>query len=373
MVGSGSISGGINLTTSIVDIFKAYKNKADGDYNTVATEYANLDIEWIKKNGNQTISANTSWGNSTNDARNLLVLVDGNLTINSGCTLTAAARKRGMFIWVNGDCTINGTISMTSRGAVATGQRLLLLSSGGNNYEIPAVGGAGAPQKFTDGGTGYSGTSGVDTGACGGGGGGAFMKYISSAHSGAGGNGTSYSGGAASGGCAVDTSSTSSADAPNDGGAGTNGYAQTTYAPAARQAGGGAGNPGGSGATASGGSASSGSSGTGGLLVLYVTGTLTFGASGILTSVGSAGGNASGDAEDETCGGGGSGGGHIDIFYKTLSGSASYDVSGGAGGVAGGSGGRSNGGAGGAGSTRATEVSLPNLMSVVSSNFFIFF
>lgn len=130
------------MSTSIVDIFKAYKNQPDGDYNSVATEYATLDIEWVKKIGNQTISANTSWGNATADARNLLVLVKGDLTVNAGYTLTAAARKRGMFIYVNGNLTLNGTISMTARGANAAGQRLLLCNIG-SDYEVPAAGGTG--------------------------------------------------------------------------------------------------------------------------------------------------------------------------------------------------------------------------------------
>lgn len=110
-----------------------------------------------------------------------------------------------------------------------------------------------------------------------------------------------------------------------------------------------------------------GGNGTGGLLVIFVAGLITVGGSGKLESKGTAGGNSTASGTyARSVGGGGSGGGHIDLFYKTLSGSLAHDVSGGAGGT----GVTANGGAGGAGSSRATQVSLPNLFG---SNFWAFF
>lgn len=130
--------------------------------------------------------------------------------------------------------------------------------------------------------------------------------------------------------------------------------------------GGGAGNPGGTGA---GSGAQTGSSGTGGLLVIFVSGLLTIGGSGKLEAKGAAGGNSSPTTWWASAGAG-SGGGHIDVFYKTLSGSLAYDVAGGAGGYASGGQGSRQGGAGGAGSTRATQVALPNLFGGGFFNFF---
>lgn len=358
------------MATSIVDIFNTYKNESDTTADTVATEYANLDIEWVLKDGDQTISSDTSWGSATADTRNLLVLVKGNLTVDAGYTLTAAARKRGMFIYVNGDLALNGIISMTDRGASAAGARLLLLSSG-TDYEIPAAGGAGATAVSSSGSgaatvNGNSGTSGVATGACGGGGGGGALKNNGTANAGAGSAGTSYSGGTGGGGAAAYSETRTAGAGTADGGKGGNANGYTTY-----NASGGSGNPGGDKGSANAGS-HVGNDGTGGLLVVYITGTLTVGASGALHSKGKNGGNTASGAGNGAAGGG-TGGGRVDVFYSALSGSLAYDVSGGAGGVANETG-KAQGGAGGAGSTRATEISLPDLMAAAtSSNFFIFF
>lgn len=349
------------MTTSIVDIFNTYKNESDTTADSVATTYANLDIEWVVKDGNQTISANTSWGSATADTRNLLVLVKGNLTVDAGYTLTAAARKRGMFIYVNGDLNLNGIISMTARGASAAGQRLLLLSDD-SDYEIPAAGGAGGAAIVKTNGSksaGNTGTSGVATGAPGGGGSGACVQWNTgfTLTSGAGGAGTSYSGGAGGGGIAKSSGTETAGSGSSSGGAGGNG------ADGSSNAAGGSGNPGGTGT----GGTTDGLDGTGGLLVIYVTGTLTFGASGKLESNGVAGGTAT------KAGGGGTGGGRIDYFYNAVSGSPTITVTGGAGGAGTTAPDNYAGGAGGAGSSRATEVSLPDLMGSTSSNFFMFF
>jgi hypothetical protein len=341
-------TGSIQVVASGVtdDALYFLKTLSAGDHDSVATKYENLDVEMEVKSGNQTISANTSWGNVTADSRNLFVRVEGNLTVNSSCTLTAQTRKRGMFIYVEGDLILNGTISMTARGASATGQQVLLLNDG-IEYQISATGGAGAAAKTSstcvqqNGGIGTAGSDGT----AGGGGSGALTdnSVCSNLTSGAGGTATSYSGGAGGGGVACNNwgETTSAGSGSSSGGAGGDGKA--CYG---RTAGGGAGNPGG-GWTGSG-SGTSGSNGTGGLIIIYATGDVAINSGGKIESKGSSGGSVS------YAGGAGSGGGGINIFHKgSYTNSGSLDVSGGSGGS-----GTRSGGAGGAGSTRIQQSTL---------------
>ena len=65
--------------------------------------------------GTTTISSNTSL-TSTVDGP-VVVQEYGNLIINSGKTLTVSNRCQGLALYINGDLTVNGTISMTDRGA----------------------------------------------------------------------------------------------------------------------------------------------------------------------------------------------------------------------------------------------------------------
>ena len=80
-------------------------------------------------------------------AKNTVVLkVEGNLTINSGVTLTAVASSagyggpKGMIVYCTETLTNNGTISMTARGAYAKGQNVYLYKKYDGTYEfIPAM------------------------------------------------------------------------------------------------------------------------------------------------------------------------------------------------------------------------------------------
>ncbi len=86
---------------------------------------------------------------STNAKNTVVLKVDGNLTIDSGVTLTTISGTyggpKGMIIYCTGTFTNNGTISMTARGAKALGQNVYLYQKDDNKFEyIPAVGGAGA-------------------------------------------------------------------------------------------------------------------------------------------------------------------------------------------------------------------------------------
>jgi hypothetical protein len=205
-----------------------------------------------------------------------------------------------MFIYVDGTLNVNGTISMTARGAAnVPGDRILILNSGGSAYEIPAVGGAGGQERLLNESDekGKNGSAGL-AGGLGGGGGGSYCNtgYCSPLRVGArGGNATSYSGGSGAGGGGGGAGS-------DIGGAGGAGYYAGYGA-------GGAGNPGGGGSR-------SGATGTGGLLIIY-SNNLVLSSSGKIEANGSSGATGTCTCScSGGCGGAGSGGGSINIFYK---------------------------------------------------------
>ena len=199
---------------------------------------------------------------------NMVVLkVNGNLTINENVILTACKSDggyggpKGMTVYCTGTLINKGKISMTARGAKATGQNVFLYQNNDGSYEyIPAVGASGGASFSisskggrTAGRTGNSGST-VGKRATGGGGtGGVRAGYSSASMNGgasAGGSGTSYSGGSGSG--AVDTAQTGTAyggGTTNDGGTGGVGKVRLySNQWGTRAAGGGTGNPGGYGA-----------------------------------------------------------------------------------------------------------------------------
>ena len=271
--GSSPLIGNFQVQKSLLTGVRQLNNTGNGD-KSIVTAYATIPVEYVQVDGDTTYSSNPVIGNTTADARMLVTRYNGNLTINSGVTLTPQARKRGMFMYVDGALTVNGTISMTARGAAnVAGDRILVLADSGTSYEIPAVGGAGGTT------TSYVGGMGIE-GGTGGGGSGSYYN--------AGAAGTSYSGGSAGGG------RLGSAGSPY-GGPGGNGT--TSYA----AGGGGAGNPGG---------IPNGGTGTGGLLIIYAK-SIVVGSTGTIQSNGSNGGG-SGDRYV----GGGSGGGSVNIFYQ---------------------------------------------------------
>ena len=266
------------------------------------------------------------------------------LIIDESVVVTTDNPCKGLYIYCDGDCIINGTLSMTARGAkfdpagVDVGCRpkgeafcsievtypynieqledyirkyINSISEFGiptmawpsylinNIYSIPlgeedlaaipAVGANGGASRSTNG-DGNPGSNGTDRKSGGGGGG---ARYSSGGVGGAGGAGTAYSGGAGGG---------AGSGAAGGNGSSIGGAGGTPGKPV--YAGAGAGNPGGSGV----GSAD----GTGGLIILVVRGNLTIGANGVIESKGTQGVSKSGNY---TVGGGGSGGGSINIFY----------------------------------------------------------
>jgi len=298
------------------------------------------------------------------------------LTINSGHTITTDQPCKGMIVYVWGDCVIDGTLTMTARGALvnptsagvsATGIRLPVLTSAGSdtlaNADFAGCGTSattavanhpdisGNGDIFVIDRTGSSGgdaaivvSEGQQTGnigstgaqkSGGGGSGGVWHANAGTGTSGKGTSGTCFAGGSAGGGSSGKDGSTTAQDAALYAGKGGNAARSHTYG-----AGAGAGNPGGTGA-----GGSDGADGTGGLLVLIVSGNLTIGASGLISANGSSG------AVGPQSGGGGSGGGNILVLYAgTLSNSGTIQASGGIGGVIGGY--TSHGGDGGAGNVQ---------------------
>jgi hypothetical protein len=269
------------------------------------------------------------------------------LFISRSVVISPTNRCRGMLIFVDGDATISGSISMTGRGAKFTGSdasfttinppylgdywSTQLFPSSSYLSRVFAVGASGAAAPATSavgvaGSTGILGRSGGGGSAGGGPGGGG----------GAGSIGTSFSGGTGGGGAAGVAGSI----ARNFGGAGGAGLASgPTFS------GGGSGNPNGTGGTAVG-------EGTGGLLILIVRGNLRIGPNGSIAANGITGNTAG--SPGTLGGGGGSGGGILYVYYGgTLTNNGTVTANGGSGGS-----GAVVGGAGGAGTAIISKLNV---------------
>lgn len=259
------------------------------------------------KRGNQVVSAflNADWFTATADSRSAFVIVDGDLTINAGQTLIPSNRKLFTIVYVRGNLTVNGAISMSARGAnhSATGSNIAAAAikiasgnySGVLNPSVPAAGSLGASSVTS--GPGSTGAAASGGGTGGGGSGGDRNGGIS----GPGAQGSSFSGGPGGGGQDA-LSGTAGAGSPNGGKGGDAQYAVGFP----QGASGGAGNPGGSGAGTSG---VAGSDGTGGVLLIFCTG--TYSGAGDVLADGVKGGDYAGTAG---AAGAGSGGGSITIM-----------------------------------------------------------
>jgi hypothetical protein len=277
------------------------------------------------------------------------------LSIDSNVTLTTERPCRGLLVYVAGNCTINGALSMTSRGAFAdptsasgagavssTGIRLAVKKTGitdsltsdftgtgtasiaavanqtsiSGDGKIITVSRAGATGATGVSGGNTAGAQGTDgsIGQSGGGGGGSNGGNPSTNGNAA--SGTCFSGGSG-GGAGYDNAG--GAAVSNGGAGGTGGSGNS----------GGSGNPGGTGTTSGGNDYGFGNDGTGGLLYLIVAGDLTIGSGGTVEAEGQEGGEGSSTA------GGSSGGGNVIVLYAgTLSNSGSITADGGEGGTA---------------------------------------
>ena len=289
------------------------------------------------------------------------------MTINSGDTVTVDQPCRGLFIYVQGNCTINGTLSMNHRGAYANptssggsdnnavdsnGLRLPMFTSGGSDSLTvsaslfngcgtavrTAIANQGSPSSngtiltcartntsrdgktnVTANNVGNYGTPSQKSSVTNSTGTGGRGGYSSCFGGGSGGGGWSGNGGSL-------PNYTNRCNAVNYGGAGGKGNSNHSYG----GVGGGAGNPKGAGY---GGTVGGGGNGTGGVIWLIVGGNLTIGGSGIICADGNTGNNTSGDFNSA---GGGSGGGRIIIAHKgTYSNSGTVQAVGGNGGTSG--------------------------------------
>lgn len=296
------------------------------------------------------------------------------LTINAGVTLTTNNRCKGLVIYVRGDCTINGTLTMSGKGAHATPTRDLSIyrapfsgyaySSGTpdtdnlpdetlsicrsgigrkvyrsahNTPELMGTTGLAATRTYFGGHYGFGGVGSATSpgfpgkeapGGGGGGNGGNSMTPPYTSHPTIGG----YDG------YDVNHPSTGYMDGGRPGARGGNG---TAFSGGPGGGGGGhdsensdptpgnlnGGGPGGTGGSNGGGN---GASGGGGVIFLIVGGALVIGAGGTISSDGTAGSAGSGFSGG---GGGGSGGGRLVILYaKSLINSGVIRADGGAGG-----------------------------------------
>jgi hypothetical protein len=346
-------------------------------YDCIELECVVSDSIWVVVNseGGEIVGSNYYGDASDGDVviganTNLISTLDGdmvvknynNLTVQETFTLSVSNRCKGMLLYVKGNLTLDGIISMTGKGAnvdpvsagvSANGLGVKRFKTGStdtdpgtdlmqgagtaaiaaeNNqaagvckvYYITRAGAAGGA-AVTDVTNGNNGTSG-GTGQSGGGGSGASNENLTS-FSGAGGVGTCFSGGSGGGAICALNGGTTGNPGSSVGGAGGAGALGGT----GQGAGGGAGNPGGAAA----GSASAGEAGTGGTIIIIVRGDVTIGSNGKIESKGAAGGAASGGSPYYyDAGGAGSGGGAVLLLYAgAYSVSGSLVTDGGAGGI----------------------------------------
>ena len=286
---------------SLLDAMEEY-DMGTGVYK-VTVEDVTYSLHVYSFDQSMVLEANTTLGteedvaNSSRYAQNMIVYkVNGDLTINEGITLTSYASKdgyggpKGMMIYCTGTLTNNGTISMTARGAYAEGENVYLLKNIDGSYEyVPAEGASGGTATSSNGNKGNDGKN----RQLGGGGAGGAGKNGSAA--------TSYSGGTGGGGSYNGTGSAGGVNGGKGGSAGGTRHSPCT-------AGGGAGNPGGNSTHSS-----TRANGTGGLLIIY--GNNVYNNNSIVSNgvKGASPASTNGNCE---AGGGSSGGGSINIFYK---------------------------------------------------------
>jgi hypothetical protein len=294
------------------DITTANGYESNG-VNVNGTTYA---ANMIVYDGNQT------WGSgSITGSGNKLVMnrINGNLTVSSGFTATTSGACNALCIYVDGDLTVNGSISTYDKGREISGgvSTSLTVNSSenevGGSSTIALTGSANAHTNGVStasamttggGGQGGSGSYGSGTGASG---------HIFSGGSGGGGSGgvayyNHYQGGGGSGG-------TATANAGDGGNGGASGYTHWGYWTGDAGGSGGTGNPGGSGGSNNSRNASdsragyTGNTGTPASLIIYATGNLTVASGGTLSTAGRSG--RSGDHNRLKAGGGGGSGGGV--------------------------------------------------------------
>ena len=102
---------------------------ADGyiDYNkivklkNICTQVSQSAITWFGTGANKVLNTTSSVTFTSTTDGDPIVRHYEKLIVNAGHTLTVSNRCKGLVFYVNGDCTINGTVTMTAKGAKATG------------------------------------------------------------------------------------------------------------------------------------------------------------------------------------------------------------------------------------------------------------
>jgi len=334
---------------------------------TINSQYISpYEVTLKKGDQNLTSFTSTEWFTSTSDGWCSFIKVFGHMNIDSGVTFRPNPRKLFTVVHVTGDLTLNGTISMSERGANhgSSGSGITAKSikvndtssigasgtSGGSavtsNAAAAGVDGTNAPQSNT-----------LQTGGGGSGGVYADGAYNPGPTSGSGASGTSFSGGSGGGAIYVNGvyGGPASGNGVIDGGPGGGAIISGVGPSNPASAGGGGGNPGGAGASVLYTTGDlSGFSGTGGILVVIVEGTIY--GSGTIEARGAAGGTY--NSQYGVAGGGGSGGGIAVLMAKSNQSSVTLDASGGPGGASYGQavGGTPPGGKGGDGGDGSTLI-----------------
>jgi len=298
-----------NATT--YDVTTANSYESDGINIGGATYQANI----ISYDGDQTFGS----GSVTASGQKLaIVRVNGNLTISSGFTLQTSGETLGLYMFIDGNLTVDGSISTYTKGRYVSGgigSNIAVNSSANEVAGATVITMTGSASAHTNG---SSTANALTTGGGGQGGSGSYgsgtggVGHLASGGSGGGGSGgvayyNHYQGGGGSGG-------TATAYAGTGGSGGSSGYTHWGYWTQDVGGTGGTGNDGGSaGANNSRNGSDSragygGYDGTGGSLVIYCTGNLTVASGGSLSANGRVG-NTGSSYNRYGGGGGGSGGG----------------------------------------------------------------
>ena len=249
------------------------------------------------------------------DQSKVVLVVGDTITIPTGFNLTPVSPKKSLVIFCN-KFVNNGTVSMTAKGPNVEPHAYLLLKEsdsygGASDIIIPAYANNAVARAKRTNGNGANGNNGTNR-QCGSGGQGSTQSGGDNIALGASGSGSAFAGGGGSGGVAyAGTSADVNTTYPMRGGnAGTGNYA----------CGGGVGNPVGTNKTSGtgGGHTITNNSGVGGRVIIYCVefennGTIS--ANGVATKQTA---NMSTYPNADQSWGGASGGGAVDVFYKTL-------------------------------------------------------
>jgi len=325
IVSSVSLLGGVSYagtgeSADLLHHLQLYDASTDaaGNDPTFNVNGTNRDAKFTNYSGDQTFGSGTLPAASGKLA---CARIDGNLTISSGFTLYPSTDCYGMYIYVDGNLTVDGTVSTYQYGESRTSAAGALEINGTNN-EV-----AGSTVLTMNGSSG-SHTNGSSTATAieaGGGGTGGYGSYgrgngnvghtFAGGSGGGGGGGIAYpqhyQGGGSGGGTATSYSR-------NGGGGGNSGYTLWGYWTSDKGGIGGNGNPAGAaGANNSRNPSSSQSGAVGysssvsGSMVIYATGNITINSGGVLETKGRTGKTGNGGNSYSSGGGGGTGGGAL--------------------------------------------------------------